>query len=74
MHAKDFGFSILNHSTLIMHSDGLSTRVSEELTSIDCIDEMSAGIIAASVFLYQAKRSDDATIMVVKQNDDLHNG
>jgi len=56
-------------STLIMHSDGLSSKVSEELVDLDCIG-MSAGIIAASVFLHQAKRSDDATIMVVKQKND----
>jgi anti-sigma regulatory factor (Ser/Thr protein kinase) len=53
-------------STLVMHSDGLSSKVSEELTGIDC-NITSAGIIAASIFLHQAKRSDDATILVAKE-------
>jgi anti-sigma regulatory factor (Ser/Thr protein kinase) len=51
-----------SQSTLIMHSDGLPTRASDEL---DHINTTSPSLIAASLFFHQTKSTDDATILVV---------
>lgn len=53
-------------SVLVMHSDGLSSRVSED-TALSDNQSNSASIIAASLYLHQSKAIDDATVMVVKQ-------
>jgi anti-sigma regulatory factor (Ser/Thr protein kinase) len=51
-----------SHSTLIMHSDGLPTRASDEL---DHLKTSSPSLIAASLFFHQTKQTDDATVLVV---------
>jgi serine/threonine protein phosphatase PrpC len=53
-------------STLVMYSDGLSSKTAQDLATID-VESTSSAMIAASLFLYQAKSTDDATVLVVKQ-------
>ncbi len=53
-------------SVLIMHSDGLSSKVWDEASNMDLANTHSS-LIAASLYFRQTKRTDDATVMVVKQ-------
>jgi anti-sigma regulatory factor (Ser/Thr protein kinase) len=53
-----------NDGLLIMHSDGISSKACEyaETKLLD-----SAAVLAASVYLHYAKKTDDATVMVAKE-------
>jgi anti-sigma regulatory factor (Ser/Thr protein kinase) len=58
----EFKFPWANESSLIMHSDGLSSRASDEL---DHLETTSPSLIAASLYFRQTKSTDDATVLVV---------
>jgi anti-sigma regulatory factor (Ser/Thr protein kinase) len=58
----EFNFQWSSQSMLIMHSDGLPTRASDEL---DYLTTSSPALIAASLFFRQTKSTDDATVLVV---------
>jgi anti-sigma regulatory factor (Ser/Thr protein kinase) len=62
----EFRFPWTPTSTLIMHSDGLSSRITDEET-LNGINGDSAAVVAATLYLRQSKKTDDATVLVVKQ-------
>lgn len=53
------------NSTLVMHSDGLSSKT---FHALDDISEEPAEIIAGWLYLLNAKNVDDETVLVVKQS------
>jgi anti-sigma regulatory factor (Ser/Thr protein kinase) len=61
--ATEFEMPWHDQATLVMHSDGISSKVSENrgkgLSA-------SAGIIAASLYFNYAKKTDDATVLVAR--------
>ena len=58
----EFKLQWSSQSMLIMHSDGLPTRASDEL---DHLNTTSPSLIAASIYFHQTKATDDATVLVV---------
>ncbi|MBX9721428.1 MAG: SpoIIE family protein phosphatase [Candidatus Obscuribacterales bacterium] len=62
----EFRFPWARTSTLIMHSDGLSSRYTDYET-LSGNNAESAAVVAATLYLRQSKKTDDATVLVVKQ-------
>jgi anti-sigma regulatory factor (Ser/Thr protein kinase) len=61
--ATEFEFPWSSQSTLVMHSDGISSKVSENRGKGM---SASAGIAAASLYFNYAKKNDDATVLVAR--------
>ena len=62
----EFSHAWTAQSTLIMHTDGCSSKLSEDLCTLD-IETTTASLLAGALYQHHAKNTDDATVLVVKQ-------
>jgi len=63
--ATEFEWPWTSQSTLVMHSDGISSKSSETRSKGM---SASAGIAAASLYFNYAKKNDDATVLVARNS------